>query len=325
MVFMWSNKRGCQYMPNTFLIIGASGLTGYKAFQLGKKRFNIYGTYNMRPVRDASLLKLDLKDNRKLKRIFNEIRPDYVLNASALHDVDYCESHPEEAYFINSKMVELMVEQCDHYGARFIHLSTDYIFDGKQNTPYTENDVPNPTNIYASSKLDGEMQAKKASSYCILRPSVVFGWTPFERVGSKSSSGKPMNFALWALTKMKVKEVLRIVHDQFSTPTLADILAAISLRVATIDKNELYHISGISCMSRFQFVRKIAEVMGYSQHQIVPVESAALSQRATRPLRCCLDSSKVQSEFQIKLPEVEQSLFIMRMQIEEQSPSLLGN
>jgi dTDP-4-dehydrorhamnose reductase len=316
---------GPLYMPNTLLIIGASGLTGYKAFQLGKKRFNIYGTYNMRSVPDAGFLKLELKDDVALKRIFNEIRPDYVLNATALHDVDYCESHPDEAFLINSKMVELMVDQSNHYGARFIHLSTDYVFAGKQNRLYNEDDVPNPANIYASSKLCGEMQAKKAFSYCILRPSVVYGWSPFETFGPKSSSGKPMNFALWALTRMKMNEVLSIVNDQFSTPTLADILAAISLRAATFDKDELYHVSGISCMSRFQFVRKIAEVMGYSQEQIRPVETATLSQRATRPLRCCLDCSKVQSEFQIKLPEVEQSLFIMRMQIEEQSPSLLGN
>lgn len=312
-------------MANTLLIIGASGLTGYKTFQLGKKRFQVYGTYNIRPLNGDKFRKLDLNDEDKLKLIFNEVKPDYVLNATALHDVDYCEHHREEAYLINSKMVGSMAEQCEHYGARFIHISTDYVFDGKQQTPYTENDAPNPQNIYAKSKLEGEMQAKKAPSYCILRASVVYGWTPLETLGSKSSSGKPMNFALWALSKLKVKEVLKIVDDQVSTPTLADVLAAISIRVATIDKNELYHVSGISCISRFQFVRMIAEVMGYSQDQIIPVKSAALSQRAKRPMRGCLDSSKVQSDVRIKIPDVEQSLFIMRSQIEEESPSLLGN
>ena len=312
-------------MANTLLIIGASGLIGYKAFQLGKSRFNVFGTYNIRQVPDSSFIKLELKNVEKLKRTFDEIRPDYVLNATAVHDVDYCERNPEEAYLINSKLVGLMAEQCDHYGARFIHLSTDYVFDGNQTTSYTEKDIPNPQNVYAKSKLDGEMQARKAQSYCLLRTSVVFGWTPIETLGAKSSSGKPMNFALWALTKMKGKEELRIVQDQLSTPTLADVLAAISLRVATIDKNELYHVSGISCVSRFQFVRKIAEVMGYSPDLIIPVETGALSQSAKRPLKSCLDCNKIQSEIRYRLPDIEQSLFLMRSQIEEQSPFLLGS
>ena len=169
------------------------------------------------------------------------------------------------------------------------------------------------------------MRLCKTNSFAVVRSSVIYGWTPLEVQGSSSSSGKPMNFALWAINKLKNKDTLRIVNDQYSSPTLADTLAAVSLRVAAVDKNEIYHVAGASCNSRYEFTRKIAEVMGYPSSQIKPIESNVLNQAAKRPRNSCLNCQKVQGHLKFRLPDIEQSLFIMRSQMEIDNPSLLGN
>jgi dTDP-4-dehydrorhamnose reductase len=313
-------------MSRTLLVLGASGLTGYKALQLArKKKFETYGTYNMRTSSDNSLLKLDIANEDALKKLFRDIRPNIVLNATALHNVDYCETHPEEAFKINSTIVREIAGLCNNLGSRLIHLSTDFVFDGEKKGDYAESDIPNPQSVYAKSKLEGEMQAKKTDSYTILRSSVIYGWTPLETQGSTSSSGKPMNFALWALLKMNKGEDLKVVSDQYTSPMLADVLAEVALMIAEEEKNELYHAAGTSCLSRYEFTKKIAIKMGYSSVSIKPAESKSFAQVAKRPMNACLNCEKLQNELKYKLPNIDQSLAIMYSQIKVESPSLLRN
>jgi dTDP-4-dehydrorhamnose reductase len=307
------------------LILGASGLTGYKVMQMAKSRFVVQGTYNARSTPYAQLVKLDLSLPEGLEKLMRETRPDIVVNTTALHNVDYCESHPEEAYHINATMVKDMARHCDNIGARLIHLSTDFVFDGKKGAPYSESDPPNPESVYAKSKLKGETHAKACGSWCIIRTSVVYGWTPLETQGSTSSSGKPMNFALWALSKMAKAEELKIASDQFTSPTLADMLASVIVKVAGAGKNDLYHVAGRSCTSRYEFTKKLALMMGYRAAAIQPVESKSLAQVAKRPARSCLDCEKVQSDLGYRLLDVDESLAVMRSQIEMESPNLLGS
>jgi dTDP-4-dehydrorhamnose reductase len=325
-------------MLRTLLILGASGLTGYKLMQLGKKRFETYGTYNLRVTsclgnncsnnhnNGKSLIKLDITKEEDLRMLFEEIRPDIVVNTIALHNVDYCESHQEEAFSVNKKAVGKIVDLCNNLGSRLVHISTDFVFDGQKQTSYSESDRPNPLSVYGKSKLEGEVLVRKsAASYSILRPSVVYGWAPLETQISLSSSRKPMNFALWAISKMNKGEGLQIVSDQFTSPTLADILAAVALRVAVLEKNELYHVSGTSCLSRYEFTRKISAIMGYPPSSVKPVKSNTFLQTARRPMNSCLDCQKLQTELIYRLPDIDQSLAIMRSQIEIESPYLLGN
>ncbi|MDP9288010.1 MAG: dTDP-4-dehydrorhamnose reductase [Thermoproteota archaeon] len=311
-------------MNKVLAVLGASGLTGYKAMQLARKRFDSHGTYNKRNVIDKTLIKLDITKEEEVKNFLAETKPDIVLNTTALHNVDYCEAHQDEAYMVNSKAVGFIADACNNLGSRLVHISTDFVFDGRK-SPYTEFDTPNPLSVYARSKLEGENLVKKCSSYSIVRPSVVYGWTPLETQGSTTSSGKPMNFALWALTKMNNHEELKIVSDQYTSPTLADILAAVSLRIANVENNEIYHVAGTSCMSRYEFTKKIASTMGYLSDGIVPIESQTLRQAASRPIQSCLNCDKLQNELGYKLPSIEESLSIMRSQIEIESPALLGN
>lgn len=306
------------------MILGASGLTGYKAMQIGKSRFETYGTYNVRGSPDKSLIKLDITKEDALKKLFHDIKPDLVINTTALHNVDYCETHEEEAFNVNAKAVGQMAALCGNIGSRFIHISTDFVFGGEKGY-YTETDNPNPLSIYAKSKLEGEMLTRRCSSYAILRPSVVYGWTPLETQGSNSSSGKPMNFALWALSKMKNGEELKIVNDQYTSPTLGDMLAAVAIRVGTKESNELYHVGATSPINRYEFTIKLATMMGYPVDKIKPIESKSFSQVAKRPMNSSLNCEKVQKDLNYRLLNIDESLAIMRSQIEVESPHLLAN
>jgi dTDP-4-dehydrorhamnose reductase len=294
--------------------------------KLAKEKFEVYGTYNMRVSSNQSLIKLNIINQDNLRNVFKEIKPDIVLNTTALHNVDYCESHQEEAYDINAKAVRMIADLCNNLGSRLIHFSTDFVFDGNKVGKYSESDNPNPLNIYAKSKLVGEFEAMRCASYSILRSSVIYGWTPLEVQGSASSSGKPMNFALWVLSKLNRGEEIRVVDDQFTSPTLADMLAEVALNIATSDKNEVYHVSGTSCLSRYEFTRKISDVMGYSANgiSVKPVGSNAFVQLAKRPMNSCLNCERLQNQFKYDLLDVDRSLAIMHSQIEIESPSLLG-
>jgi len=129
------------------------------------------------------------------------------------------------------------------------------------------------------------------SNHIILRPSVVYGWTPLELAGTVSSSGKPMNFAMWLLTKLNKKEPLKIVTDQYATATLADTIAESALKIAEADSSGLYHVSGLSCESRYEFSQKLAKEFGYDVNLIKPTDSSQFKQKAKRPSYSCLDCS----------------------------------
>ena len=241
-----------------------------------------------------------------------------------MHNVDYCELHKDDAFNVNAKAVGIVADLCNKFNSRLIHISTDFVFDGKKGY-YSEDDLPNPQNVYAKSKLEGEMRARTCSSFTILRTSVIYGWSPLERDDLNSSSGKPVNFALWTILKLKRGDILKIVNDQFTTPTLADALADVILRVAARDKNTLYHVSGISRISRYEFTKKIARIIGYTTEKIQSVGTKSIEQLAKRPMNSCLNCSRVQEELQFKLPDIDKSLEILRSQLESECPSLIAN
>ena len=307
-------------------MLGSSGLTGSKITQLARQRFDTYGTYYKRmPSDQAVSFKLDATKEDDLKKLLRQIKPDTIINTIALHNVDYCEQHPEEAFAVNTKVVETIAAVCNNLGARLIHISTDFVFDGTKNGAYSEFDEPHPQSTYGKSKLEGEKQAMLSASYSILRPSVVYGWTKLETQGGISSSGKSINFAMWIIGELSKRKTVKIVNDQFSTPTLADILAAVALRVAGKDINDLYHISSSHCINRYEFAREISLAMGYRDELVAAVSTNDLHQVARRPRNSCLNCKKLEHDLGYKLPNMHQSLSIMRSQMEFEAPSMLNN
>ncbi|MGB5911015.1 MAG: SDR family oxidoreductase, partial [Promethearchaeia archaeon] len=208
------------------LIIGASGLTGYRLAKLSSEFFEVYGTYNKRPINieNCEISQLDKTNKEKVHSLIKHINPNIIIDCSAIHNVDYCETHQEETWMVNVEATKFIAKICKAVKARMIYISTDYIFDGiaKQ---YNEYSKPNPLNYYGISKLKAEEEiANLEISYAIARTSLIFGWIPGELKGLESSSKKSINFVIWALNKLRNGESLKIVTDQFSTPTFVDNL-----------------------------------------------------------------------------------------------------
>lgn len=298
------------------LVIGASGLTGYKLVKLSIKNYEVYGTYNKRPINieNCEIYQLDKTDKEKTCSLVYEIKPDVIVDCSALHNVDYCETHEEETWSVNVEAPKAIAEICKDIGARMIYISTDYVFEGTERT-YNEESKPNPLNYYGLSKLKAEEEiAKISKSYALARTSLVFGWNPGEIRGEKSSSGKSMNFVIWALNKLREGQNLNIVTDQYSTPTLTDNLAEYLLTLANSKINGIFNTVGKECINRYGFTLKIAEEFDIDKKLISPVTSDMFKQVAKRPMRCCLDSSKGKKLLNVKPLSVEESLNIMKEQ-----------
>lgn len=312
-------------MKKKILILGISGLTGYKLAKIAYSSFDVYGTFNIRPVNleNCMISQLDLIKIEQLKKLLVEIKPDIVVNTAALHNVDYCEENQEQATKVNVDAMRILFYNAEKLGFKFLHVSTDYVFNGNANRPYRETDNAMPISFYGKTKLEGE-KILLDSRHIVVRPSVVYGWTPLELAGTTSSSGKPMNFAMWVLTKLARKEPIKIVTDQFASATLADSLAESILKMAESDKSGLYHVSGLSCESRYDFTIKLAKKFGHNTSLISPTTSTSFVQKAKRPTYSCLDCQKATKEFGLRLLTTEESLNIMRHQVEKEAPHLLA-
>lgn len=298
------------------LVIGGSGLLGLKVVELAAKQFETSATYNYRPVEfeDCEFFQLDKCNRTDTLSLIKKLRPDVVIDTAALHNVDYCETHHDEAWKVNVDGTKNVADACKVVGAKMIFVSTDYVFDGKKRF-YTEKDAPHPLHYYAKTKLEGENTVQEAGiDFAIARPSVVYGWNPGELANLRSSSGKSMNFVIWTLNKLKKKEEMRIVTDQYSSPTLADNLAEALLALSRTKRQGTYHTAGKTCLNRFQFAKKIAQIFEMDTDLIHPVTSDMFKQIAERPKMCCLDVSKAERELEVQFLTVEEGLAKMKAQ-----------
>ena len=177
---------------------------------------------------------------------------------------------------------------------------------------------------YGKSKLDGE-KILENTRHVVVRPSVVYGWTPLELAGISSSSGKPMNFAIWLLTKLHKNEPLKIVTDQFASATLADSLASSVLKMVQSDKSGLYHVSGLSCESRYDFTVKLTEKFGYDTSLISKTTSSGFTQKAKRPSYSCLACEKAVKEFGLELLTTDMAMDVMKSQVEKEAPYFISD
>ena len=296
------------------LIIGATGLVGSKVSSLASEHgFEAYNTHNAREAPFPHAYHLDISDHEATLRLVRQIQPKAIVNTAALHNVDYCETHREEADRINVGGAKNLAEAASENNSRLIHLSTDYVFDGKQGH-YSELDRPHPLHYYAQTKLNSENVVSQLRDYAIARPSVIYGWSPLEATGVPSSSGKTVNFAMFVVDKLEKGETVKAVRDQYSSPTLADNLAESLLRLAKHSERGLFHTAGRSCMSRYEFAIKLAEVFGYPTNLIQPVFTSEFKQVAEKPKNSCLLVDKAERTLGMRFLTAEEGIREMKKQ-----------
>lgn len=308
----------------TLLIIGASGLVGHNLVTRAGGKFSLYGTYNYRKVvfDSCETYQLDITRENDTKKFIEELRPDIIINTSAIHNVDYCETNREQVWKVNVIAQRNLVTIADKIGARVISISTDYVFDGLKGN-YTENDEPSPLNYYGLTKLESEKALQNLASYAIIRSSVLFGWNPFQAINTESSSLKSMNFALWCIAKLFSKKTIEVVTDQYSNPMLVNNLADVMIQLTTSELNGIYHVAGLSCLNRYDFVIKLARIMNLDESLVKPITGDRLKQIALRPKNSCLNCSKVMKDLDVKLLTLDESLQLMKKESEAEMYDLL--
>lgn len=293
------------------LVVGAGGQVGDKlARRAASEGHIVYGTYKSRnPTATlAATLLLDKTDKSAVDSVFEKLRPDWVVDTAALHNVDYCEMHPEEAMAVNSMGTENLAKACNRHSSRFVFISTDFVFDGV-GAPYTEESRANPLSVYAKSKLDGERRALEANpdGTTIARPAVIYSWVPLNRE-AVSSSGKPLNFGAWLVSQVKAEKDVNIVTDQVTSPTLADDLAGAILALLASTQSGVFHTAGATPLSRYEFSVLLAEKMGYQAKFIHPIPSSTLKQVAKRPANSSLISEKLRRQVGYSMKGIEAAL-----------------
>lgn len=198
---------------------------------------------------------LDISSAEQVSDVLNSIQPSIVVNTAAMHNVDTCEQDPLRAFEVNSLGVRNLANTARELGCKFVHVSTDYVFNGAKNTPYLETDRTAPLNVYGNSKLAGEAFIQGlGEKYFIVRTSGLYGKNPCRAKGGR-------NFVETMLKLARERDVLRVVNDEFVTPTSTAELAKQIALLAQTDKFGLYHATAEGGCSWYQFAKAIFELM----------------------------------------------------------------
>lgn len=294
------------------LITGSNGLLGQKLiYQLvGYPNYQLFATSR---GENRTLLKkryeyipLDITDEQEVKETFEAVQPDIVINAAAMTNVDACEDDREECWKLNVDAVQYLVSACEEYNAHFIHVSTDFIFDGEDG-PYDEEAIPNPISYYGESKLAAEKIVQQSSCvWSIARTVLVYGV-----VDNMSRS----NIVLWAKSALESGKELTVVNDQFRTPTLAEDLAHGCILIAQKGAKGIYNISGEELMCVIDLVKKVAQYYELDDSKIKPISSSTLNQRAKRPPKTGFILEKAKKDLGYTPSSFEEGISIMDVQI----------
>lgn len=294
------------------LVTGANGLLGQALLKKLNQDFNIYAA----GIEDSlfpeifsgrvTYQQLDIADQKSCRELVWGIKPDAIINAAAFTNVDDCEEEKELCWRVNVKGAENLANAARKNMALLIHLSTDYIFDGKAG-PYSEEHKPNPLGYYGKSKLASENAVRMAGiPYAIIRTNVLYG------TGVEVKN----NFFLWVYHSLKNGKTINVVTDQFNNPTLAEELAEGIHLLIDKSKYGVYNIAGEEYLNRYDFALKVARVFGFREDLVKPILTENLQQKAPRPMRGGLKIQKAKTELEYRPKPLEQVLEFLKHKME---------
>ncbi len=278
-------------MKPKILVTGAKG-------QLAKAIKNIVATY----TKDyefyfVSKANLDITKAQDVKAFLTKHRFEYCINCAAYTNVAEAEKNPKKAFKVNSEAVMYLADSCKASNTILIHISTDYVFSGETNIPYIETDLPNPINVYGKSKLAGEVYiTKNLSSYFIIRTS----WLYYQNTN---------NFMTTMLSLSQKETPLTVVDNQIGSPTYAEDLAKVILKIITLKTNKfgIYHYSNSGQTSWYDFAKTIFSTIK-TNPSLSPKKFYNIPSVLNRPLFSVLNTSKIEQTFLFKIPNWKTSL-----------------
>ncbi|MBI4547747.1 MAG: dTDP-4-dehydrorhamnose reductase [Ignavibacteriae bacterium] len=293
------------------LITGSNGLLGQKLVEL----FSNSDCYSLLLIsrQEHSVFQeetlqyrqLDTTNKQGIRKIIEEFEPDIIINTAAMTNVDQCETEREAAWKINVNSVEHLVHMAKLVGAHIVHISTDYVFDGKQG-PYDELAVPNPINYYGRTKHASENVLRISGiPFTIVRTMILYG----------TGYNVKTNFGLWLYQNLSEGKVVSVSDDQRGNPTLADDVAYGILKIIELERSGIYHIAGQDLVSRYDFTLELAHVFGFNKKLITPVKTTALKQAAPRPLNSGFITLKAQAQLSLHTSGIVHGLMIFKNQL----------
>ena len=229
----------------------------------------------------------DVTDHEAARERLSAARPDAIINTTAFHNVDLCESEPGEAFGVNAIAVFHLAGLAKALGARLVHISSDYVFDGISVEPYSEEAIPRPISVYANSKLSGEYCVRsECEKHIVIRTCGLYGMA--------GSAGKGGNFVETMLRKAKEGEAIRVVDDQVVTPTpTADLAGQVALLLGA-DQYGLFHCTAEGSCSWYEFARAIFELSGLNA-RLEPTNGSVRQTPARRPAYSVLDNARLKA------------------------------
>lgn len=285
------------------LVLGAGGLLGSAVVAAVKVQGRpVFGTYHSEaPEFEIPLTEHNIRDTDEFQRLLDEHDPDAVVNCAAMTDVDGCESNEDVAFDVNGEAPGELAQVCDERDVQFVHVSTDYVFDGEATTPYSEDAPPNPIQAYGKSKLKGERAVQNApGESLIVRLSFVYG--------VRGDTNELTGFPAWVRDTLHTEETVPLFTDQHITPSRAGQAAATILGLLEDSIVGTYHVAARSCVTPYEFGEAIARVQGADAELLRESEQDDVTREAARPRYTCLDVSKVESDLGYEQPTLEEDL-----------------
>ena len=274
------------------LITGSSGILGLELSNRLGELFDVLALPKSGKNKFLDVTNLDMMHN-----IFKNFDPDFVINCAAYTNVDLCESNKQIARNVNVKGLMNLLK-CMSKKSKMIHISTDYVFDGK-NGNYKENDMKEPVNYYGKTKLEADnLLMGSNSNYLIIRPNVLYS----------SNLNENNHFLSWVINSLKDKKEISVVNDQISNPVYISDLVEVVLSSLFVEYNGVYHFGSEDIISRYDFALLISKIFNLDENLVNPIKTCDLKQIAKRPLKSFLDCNKIVSDLKIDLHSTEYSL-----------------
>lgn len=283
------------------LITGGNGLLGAKLAEIALEEGNeVFLGYNHNRPKLGLPIHFDLTIESSIKNLLLNAQPEIIFHTAALTDVDRCEIDRELACQINARATRYLAKEAKRIGAFVVYISTESVFDGKKGM-YTEEDIANPINHYGYSKFIAERYCD-----CVARAGVLYG--------SNLASGK-INFALWVIDKLKKKERIKIVTDQYNSPVLNTNLAKMLLDIGDKRLKGIFHLTGATRISRYDFVCQLSDTFNLDKSIIIPSKMEDLGWKAKRPRDCSMNVEKAMEMLGEKPYNIIDSLKILKEEI----------
>ncbi len=294
------------------LITGSNGLLGQKIIHQWSKNKDYdliatsRGENRVLEITGFEYCSLDISNREQVLDVVQKYNPDCIINTAAMTNVDQCEVEKEACMALNVDAVQYLLEACELENVFFLHLSTDFIFDGEAG-PYDELATTNPLSFYGNSKLQAEQLIMNAQCpWAIARTVLVYGITE----GMSRS-----NIILWVKNSLEQGKSIQLVNDQWRTPTLAEDLAIGCLLICKLQAEGVYNLSGEELMNPYQMALATAEYFGLDTSLLQETDGSKFSQTAKRPPKTGFIIEKARKELGFEPKSFREGIAFLASQI----------